>query len=811
MAESKQQQQLKEITERLEKGVQELFTSEKYMEYLRVMSQFHNYSFSNTLLIAMQKPDATIVAGYGAWQKKFERNVMKGEKAIKIFAPAPRKVEVERDVLDPDTKRPVLDENGEPKKETVTIQKPYFKVTSVFDVSQTYGKPLPELATVQDLTGTVEGYAMFFEALRRTSKVPMDFEAIEGDSHGYYHQAEKRIAIAEGMSEVQNVKTAIHEIAHSRLHDVDMADAENGVIVDRRTREVQAESVAYTVCQRYGIETSEYSFGYIAGWSNDREMKELRSSMEVIRREADSMIKEIDTNIEAIRKERALQSEQEQPFIKQFYVVENLQVKDPLSIQRFEDMDTALKAYFALPNEKMKAFGIENSNPLPGSLDFIQCINGIDRIVVDYLGVEGWKNPEIIAATERIDVALDLHDAQIAYRIGEQFFSIQHTEEGFDYSFYDENYHLMDGGMLENPDYTIREAIDELLEDDNLAFEECEVINYDDLMEQVEAVAEKEIQQAQALVDAREMDSVEPDIEKKESTISFYVAECGEFHNMGEFHEGIGTLEEAVAFYNQIPAGRMNGVKSIGFVLNDESIYSGMEFDMMQGNEVLHEIVNSIGHYRDSPLVQEALSELQNIIDERTAYREQTQIKKEMVPLSPLTFDEARKYGQVDSWRASRRETEACSYEFQKDFGMAYHERRMPEFLQDWVDKYGMERCKIVLASTIQLADHDGRYYPSTKENAARVVIPGANAEDYSRDIRFSYAVNTHPVMVNGAFRELLNMEQERDKEKAQVVMQDAKAPKASVLSRLHDKQKQVSNTKQNPAKSQDKKRGVEL
>ena len=175
MAESKQQQQLKEITERLEKGVQELFTSEKYMEYLRVMSQFHNYSFSNTLLIAMQKPDATLVAGYGAWQKKFERNVMKGEKAIKIFAPAPRKVEVERDVLDPDTKRPVLDENGEPKKETVTIQKPYFKVTSVFDVSQTDGKPLPELATVQDLTGSVEGYSMFFEALRRTSKVLMDF------------------------------------------------------------------------------------------------------------------------------------------------------------------------------------------------------------------------------------------------------------------------------------------------------------------------------------------------------------------------------------------------------------------------------------------------------------------------------------------------------------------------------------------------------------------------------------------------------------------------------------------------------------
>lgn len=310
---SKQQQQLKEITERLEKGVQELFSTEQYTEYLRVMSQFHNYSFSNILLIAMQKPDAMLVAGYGAWQKKFERNVMRGEKAIKIFAPAPRKVEVEREVLDPVTQRPVLDESGEPLKETVTVKKPYFKIASVFDVSQTEGKPLPELAQVQELTGSVEGYNLFFDALCRTSGVPIAFEPISGSTHGYYHQVEKRIAIAEGMSEAQNVKTAIHEIAHSRLHDVDMMDEANGIMIDRRTREVQAESDAYTVCQHYGIDTSDYSFGYIAGWSEGREMKELRSSMEVIRREADSMIKAIDANLEEIRREQELAAEN--PFI----------------------------------------------------------------------------------------------------------------------------------------------------------------------------------------------------------------------------------------------------------------------------------------------------------------------------------------------------------------------------------------------------------------------------------------------------------------------------------------------------------------
>ena len=196
MAENKQQQQLKEITKKLEQGVKELFTSEKYMEYLRVMSQFHHYSFSNTLLIAMQKPDATLVAGYGAWHKKFERNVMKGEKAIKIFAPAPRKVEIEQDLLDPDTQKPILDENGEVKKETVTVKQPFFKITSVFDVSQTEGKPLPELDTVKDLTASVEEYNIFFEALKRTSKVPIDFQPIEGSSHGFYHQKEKRMAIA---------------------------------------------------------------------------------------------------------------------------------------------------------------------------------------------------------------------------------------------------------------------------------------------------------------------------------------------------------------------------------------------------------------------------------------------------------------------------------------------------------------------------------------------------------------------------------------------------------------------------------------
>jgi hypothetical protein len=627
MPENKQQQQLKEITEKLEQGVQELFTSEKYMEYLRVMSQFHHYSFSNTLLIAMQKPDATLVAGYGAWQTKFGRNVMRGEKAIKIFAPIPRKKEIQRDVLDPDTLRPVLDENGEPKKETITIQSPTFKITSVFDVSQTDGKPLPELADVQELTASVEGYALLFEALKRTSKVPIAFESIQSGAHGYYHQVEKRIAIDEGMSEAQNVKTAIHEIAHSRLHDVDKEQAEGGQRVDRSTREVQAESVAYTVCQHYGIETSEYSFGYIAGWSSGRDMKELRASMEVIRKEANSMITEIDGHLEELRQEK----EQERS------VAQNIQNDLGLGgLSRGEVEQTVL----AYAQEKLNEMGLGSEVQLLGA------------------SVYGSRSREGLYTDESdLDVVIS-YSGEIRE---DSFFNALHEQP-------------------------------------------------------------------------MELNGITIDI----NPISL---------------ERTGTLETY----------------------------------MEQANSYLDEKEQA-----QSALVEE--------------------VKQ---PVSPLpvymqSFSEAKESGEVDCWRASHLETQACARKFNEDFGMAYHERRMPEFLEQMVEQFGMERCKIVLASTIQLADYDGRYYPKTKEEAAKVVIPGENREDSQHDSRMRYRVDCHPVMVNSAFRELVRMEQEQV-QSAETVEQDQKADKTSLLGRLHDKQRQVAAEKKNPAKAQDRKRGVEI
>ena len=305
MAENKQQQEIKEISEKLEQGVKELYESERYKEFLHTMSKFHNYSLNNTMLIAMQKPDATLVAGYTAWQHDHDRHVMKGEKGIRIFAPAPYKKKEERDKIDPVTNKPVLDENNDPVKEVVEVKIPAFKLVSVFDVSQTEGKELPTLG-VDELLGDVEDYVHFFDALKRSCPVPVEFEEIAGGAKGYYHQEERRIAINEGMSEVQNVKTLVHEMAHQKLHAVENMDKE--LKLTRGAKEVEAESIAYVICQHYGIDTAEYSFPYLAGWSEGKDTPELKASLDRIRKASNEMINEIDSHIAEINLE--LESEQ---------------------------------------------------------------------------------------------------------------------------------------------------------------------------------------------------------------------------------------------------------------------------------------------------------------------------------------------------------------------------------------------------------------------------------------------------------------------------------------------------------------------
>lgn len=307
-------QRLKDITDSIENGIKELFNSDKYKQYLQTMSRFHRYSVNNQMLIYMQNPNATLVAGFNKWHDQFGRNVKKGEKGIKIIAPTPYKKKIEETKLDPDTKLPMLDDNGNEVKVEKEIQIPMFRVVSVFDVSQTAGKPLPQLAS--DLSGNVQNYDAFLESIKRSSSVPITFDPIS-NADGYFSLDEQKIVIRNGMSEVQTVAALLHELAHSKLHNIPKdekvqnseQDADKPKL-DRNTEEVQAESISFAVCAYYGIKTDENSFGYIASWSNGKELSELKASLETINKTSSAMITDIDKHYAEVKKERGLDNEQ---------------------------------------------------------------------------------------------------------------------------------------------------------------------------------------------------------------------------------------------------------------------------------------------------------------------------------------------------------------------------------------------------------------------------------------------------------------------------------------------------------------------
>ena len=288
------------IMQSLESGVEELFTSNRYQEFLKTMAKFHNYSFNNTMLIAMQRPDATLVTSYKNWQS-MGRQVMKGEKGITIIAPAPYKKMKEKEVLD-ENQRPIMGTDGKPKTEQVEVTVPHFKAVTVFDIAQTSGEPIQTLAP-ELLTAAVQDFDSFMQAIQKISPVPIRFDEIDGNANGYYHNADKEIVIKKGLSESQTLKTAIHETVHAKLHDKEIMES-LGVEKDRLTKEVEAESVAYCVCSSFGLDTSDYSFPYIAGWSSSREMKEMKASMDVIRKTAGEMIDQLTEELEIILEEK---------------------------------------------------------------------------------------------------------------------------------------------------------------------------------------------------------------------------------------------------------------------------------------------------------------------------------------------------------------------------------------------------------------------------------------------------------------------------------------------------------------------------
>ena len=434
-------ERMKEITDRLETGIQELFESERYKAYLTTMSKFHSYSFNNTLLIAMQ--GGQLVAGYNKWRDDFHRNVKKGEKAIKILAPAPFKAKKEVQKLDAQG-RPVMGKDGKPVTEVQEIQVPAFKIVSVFDVSQTEGEPLPSIG-VEELTGSVERYGEFFKALEQTSPVPIGFEDIPGGSHGYYHLTEKRIAIQEGMSELQTLKTAIHEIAHSKLHAIDpeAPAIEQADRPDSRTREVQAESVAYAVCQHYGLDTSDYSFGYVAGWSSGKDLKELKASLETIRATAHELITTIDGHLAQLQQQRQAQQEQPQaaPLEQAAEQPDPDSVFSKLSPKQQQEMTDSVKAMLqTLIDADLKSTG------------------EVSQETKEAAQAQGFT----IAGDGTLEQAEAPQEA--AYRLeSSDYMYIQTSETGYDYTLYGPDYKELDGGQLDNPDLSLAEAGKEIL------------------------------------------------------------------------------------------------------------------------------------------------------------------------------------------------------------------------------------------------------------------------------------------------------------------------------------------------------------
>lgn len=616
------------ILKSLETGVENIFTGDKYAQYLQTMSKFHRYSFNNTLLIAMQRPDATLVTGYRNWQS-MGRQVKKGEKGITILAPAPIKRKREQEILD-QNHNPLLDADGKPRTEEVEVVIPRFKPTTVFDISQTDGEPIETLAP-EELTEAVADYDLFMEAITAVSPVPIRFDEIAGEAKGYYHSGDKEIVIQKGMSESQTIKTAIHETGHARLHDKDIMEKQ-GIEKDRLTKEVEAESVAYCVCSAFGVDTSEYSFPYIAGWSSNRDMKELKASMDIIRKTAGEMIDELSDNLQELlaEKKQLLESEQKQKLIPAMeaagYHFDELEstdgnlrflpdgtheiggvmisdswndVKEWLEGVVLEDPDTAERVERVMHPERYEKTSEELMFAGEERYALYQLNTESKDVPYEFMGMDFVKDHgmEVTAADYKCVYSGILHDSVSL----DELYSIFNQNHPADFK----------GHSMSVSDVVI------VNRDGDMKAYYVDSFGFEDLPNFV--------RQRQEVLGIKSPES-HLDVGEKSSCISFYVAECSEFPVLGEFHQDL-TLEQAFELFDQIPGSRMNGIKSIGFNLQDGSDYEGM-FDLYVGRTLQKDIINSIPGYRDNKLVQKTISDAEKIIEKRQAEREKPEIKK---------------------------------------------------------------------------------------------------------------------------------------------------------------------------------------
>ena len=606
------------IMQSLESGVEELFTSNRYQEFLKTMAKFHNYSFNNTMLIAMQRPDATLVTSYKNWQS-MGRQVMKGEKGITIIAPAPYKKMKEKEVLD-ENQRPIMGTDGKPKTEQVEVTVPHFKAVTVFDIAQTSGEPIQTLAP-ELLTAAVQDFDSFMQAIQKISPVPIRFDEIDGNANGYYHNADKEIVIKKGLSESQTLKTAIHETVHAKLHDKEIMES-LGVEKDRLTKEVEAESVAYCVCSSFGLDTSDYSFPYIAGWSSSREMKEMKASMDVIRKTAGEMIDQLTEELEIILEEK---------------------------------QKTELHEKYGILVDALEAAGYryDYRESEPGHI--VLAPDGTHEIA-GYLQFESWGDikdwlEDTIAegtdVSERVDRAM--YPFKYDYTLEEEMFrgngdlyAIYHVDEdtpGKQHLFMNmamvkedgitidaENYKCVYSGRLHE-----NEKLDDLyaMFNDNppadykahsMSVSDVIITNRGGDMQAyyVDRFGFAELpdfaaQREKILDIVPEIENV--DYENDLTCISFYAAECAEFPVMGEVHYDL-TLPEALEAYEKIPSERMHGLKCVGFDLKDGSDYEGMQSLMIEG-KIQKEFLNSIPGFRENSYVQNAISRVEKYLEER--------------------------------------------------------------------------------------------------------------------------------------------------------------------------------------------------
>ena len=606
------------IMQSLESGVEELFTSNRYQEFLKTMAKFHNYSFNNTMLIAMQRPDATLVTSYKNWQS-MGRQVMKGEKGITIIAPAPYKKMKEKEVLD-ENQRPIMGTDGKPKTEKVEVTVPHFKAVTVFDIAQTSGEPIQTLAP-ELLTAAVQDFDSFMQAIQKISPVPIRFDEIDGNANGYYHNADKEIVIKKGLSESQTLKTTIHETAHAKLHDKEIMES-LGVEKDRLTKEVEAESVAYCVCSSFGLDTSDYSFPYIAGWSSSREMKEMKASMDVIRKTAGEMIDQLTEELEIILEEKQKTELHEKYGI----LVDALEAAG----YRYDYRESEPGHIVLAP---------DGTHEIAGYLQF-----------ESWGDIQNWLEDTITEGTdisERVDRAM--YPFKYDYTLEEEMFrgngdryAIYHVDEdtpGKQHLFMNMAMVKEDGITIDAANYKCvysgrlheNEKLDDLyaMFNDNppadykahsMSVSDVIITNRGGDMQAyyVDRFGFAELpdfaaQREKILDIVPEIENV--DYENDLTCISFYAAECAEFPVMGEVHYDL-TLPEALEAYEKIPSERMHGLKCVGFDLKDGSDYEGMQSLMIEG-KIQKEFLNSIPGFRENSYVQNAISRVEKYLEER--------------------------------------------------------------------------------------------------------------------------------------------------------------------------------------------------